>query len=189
MRKLRLLVTKICTRNCVGCSNNDIKPFGTINIFELLQNIKEGAYTQIMITGGEPLLFPDLLLTYLTTLQSAKGEEKQRCGFPALILYASWLPKHLDNDYLVSIFSQLNGITFTMHDEDGLKDFKRLNDILCMMHYKPSSMRLNVFCDVKLPPITLHGWNVKFIEWIKDCPLPEGEEFLQLDPLWQNQNS
>lgn len=184
MKKLRLLVTTKCKRNCEGCCNHDVKPSGVIHVFELLDHIKAGTYNQIMITGGEPLLFPDLLMVYLQTIMhTICFKMKDPKLEPEVILYTSMIPKHVDNEYLLSIFYLLDGITFTIHDKSGMEDFLRLQEILAMMHDQPK-MRLNVFCDVPLSPVNLYGWDVKFIKWIKNCPLPEGEEFLALDPLF-----
>lgn len=45
------------------------------------------------------------------------------------------------------------------------------------------SMRLNLFPDIKkaLPDnINLSKWQIKEIEWIKDCPVPKGEDVSEL---------
>lgn len=32
--------------------------------------------------------------------------------------------------------------------------------------------------------IDLSLWNVKEIEWVKDCPVPQGEDFRRIKELW-----
>jgi hypothetical protein len=46
-------------------------------------------------------------------------------------------------------------------------------------------MRLNVFKGVDLTGVDVTHWKVRTdIEWVKDCPLPEGEVFMRLK--WAN---
>jgi pyruvate formate-lyase activating enzyme-like uncharacterized protein len=168
MKKLRLLVTEKCNRNCVGCCNNDVKPSGVLfDVDECLD------YQLIMITGGEPLLFPEMLCLLLETLK-----KNQRC--PPIYLYTAFCPSI---SHLKSIIPKLDGITFTIHDQQGIEDFIKLNRYLYLSRLSLDK-RLNVFINIPLPIINLYGWEVKFIDWIKDCPLPEGEEFKQLKCLW-----
>ena len=167
MKKLRLLVTEKCTRNCEGCCNKDLKPKGVLTS---IQNWEE--YYQIMITGGEPLLYPNELLAFLTKLSRKYFQ----------ILYTAITLQ--DKRKMKEIFCLLDGVTFTIHDKRGIRDFIRLNKFLQRNSFG-LHQRLNIFCDVQLPPINLYGWDVKFIEWIKNCPLPENEDFYKLDKLWQ----
>lgn len=52
MEKLRLLVTTKCPNKCPMCCNNSWD-------FSKLPVVEHFNYKEIMITGGEPLLFPD----------------------------------------------------------------------------------------------------------------------------------
>ena len=48
-------------------------------------------------------------------------------------------------------------------------------------------MRLNLFDNIKamLPQdIDLSKWQVKDMEWIKDCPVPKGEDFRRIAKLF-----
>lgn len=52
---------------------------------------------------------------------------------------------------------------------------------------KGKSLRLNLFADMKLllpEYIDLSLWNVKEMEWVKDCPVPQGEDFRRIKELW-----
>ena len=51
MEKLRLLVTTKCPNKCPMCCNNSWD-------FSKLPVVEHFNYKEIMITGGEPLLFP-----------------------------------------------------------------------------------------------------------------------------------
>lgn len=49
------------------------------------------------------------------------------------------------------------------------------------------SLRLNLFADMKalLPKdIDLSMWKVKDMEWVKDCPVPDGEDFRRIKELF-----
>lgn len=53
--------------------------------------------------------------------------------------------------------------------------------------FNGKSMRLNLFSNIKeaLPKdIDLSMWHIKDIEWIKDCPVPKGEDFRRVSELW-----
>ena len=56
MRKLRLLFTKDCNRNCPGCCNKDW------DLDSLPVCTDFTPYDLVMITGGEPMLYPERLL-------------------------------------------------------------------------------------------------------------------------------
>ncbi|WP_349937158.1 hypothetical protein [Bacteroides cellulosilyticus] len=50
------------------------------------------------------------------------------------------------------------------------------------------SLRLNLFPDIKkhIPDNTnLSLWQVKDMQWIKDCPVPADEEFKRVAELWE----
>ena len=52
---------------------------------------------------------------------------------------------------------------------------------------KGKSLRLNLFADMKLllpEHIDLSLWNVKEMEWLENCPLPQGEDFRRIKELW-----
>lgn len=52
---------------------------------------------------------------------------------------------------------------------------------------KGKSLRLNLFADMKLllpEHIDLSLWNIKEMEWVKDCPVPQGEDFRRIKELW-----
>ena len=181
--KLRLLVTDKCTRNCIGCCNNDIKPSGSISEDDVMLT-DWGIYEELIITGGEPLLYPfqlKNLLDHITPYYDV----------PIILYTAIWPVMCID--VIDRIFNNLTGITFTIHDKQGIRDFVRL-DIWLRVHHNiilspeaPFIKRLNIFCDVPFYPFNCYGWDVKFIEWIDKCPLPENEIFLQLNPLFNTQ--
>lgn len=151
-RKLRLLVTTDCPNHCPMCCNNQFD-------FDKLKRVEDFDYDEIMITRGEPLLFP------------RKVEELARS--------------------IKRILNVVDGVVLTPHSKEDVQRFISTNRSLGI-HFKyysnrHPSLRLNLFKNIKdmLPEdIDLSLWQVKDIEWIKDCPVPKGEDFRRLPNLW-----
>lgn len=82
--------------------------------------------------------------------------------------------------------SILDGVVVTPHSTDDIKEFKylnwRLNEEDLMKLPNLCSLRLNLFSDVKdqLRGENLSYWKVKDMEWLDECPVPEGEDFRKI---------
>ena len=164
-KKLRFIVTYDCPRNCEGCCNKDFSPPPKISMPQVLS----GIYKEIYITGGEPLLYPKDLVNFLIKSRIFQPETK-------LFLYSAEASNLLN---WVKILPYLNGLTFTLHED---KDFDALLDLQeCLedlSQYLPQqSLRLNNFTK----KYVAHYWETKQVEWIKNCPLPKGEDIYRLD--------
>jgi len=184
-KKLRLLVTAECPRHCALCCNNRFD-FDKIPIVE---NI--GGYDEVSITGGEPMLFP--MRTY-KLIESIRRSEEYTGKHTVIYIYTAQLPSVPDPD-VIDIFRHLDGICFTPHDERGVLDFVKLNNIVNFIKNDKISLRLNIFQDVRPLFRKINGfrgtieenypkWMVKKMKWIKDCPVPEGEDFRRIKNLW-----
>ena len=79
MEKLRLLVTTKCPNKCPMCCNNSWD-------FSKLPVVEHFNYKEIMITGGEPLLFPEKLANLAESIKTvqklAYGNWKIQCKLP-----------------------------------------------------------------------------------------------------------
>lgn len=185
-KKLRLLVTAKCHNKCPMCCNNQ---FDT----EKIPVVDRLDYDEISITGGEPLL-PDC---YGKTMWLTHGIKTvfRTLGIPAprFFLYTAWV----DYRTLRDISYDFDGICLTLHSKLDVIKFVAMNDL--MLRHKEDcywsdkdfnpdcSLRLNLFADMKalLPKdIDLSLWKVKKMEWIKDCPVPEGEDFRRIAKLF-----
>ena len=175
MKKLRLIVTTKCNKSCEGCCNKqfDINSLPTIEPNEMVQ------YDEIYITGGEPMEVPGIvetLIYYLRTIENYQGK---------IIIYTTDL---YTLGEIYDLCYNIDGITVTLHDNNDLDEFEDT-----MRRYlefnrqwlRGKSLRLNIFKDVKIPKKKyLKGWIIKDnIEWIDNCPLPEGEELKRLKNL------
>ena len=89
-----------------------------------------------------------------------------------------------------------DGICLTLHSKLDVVKFVEMNDVM-LRHKKyrwndngfnpDCSLRLNLFADMKalLPKdIDLSMWKVKDMEWVKDCPVPDGEDFRRIKELF-----
>jgi hypothetical protein len=162
-RKLRLLTCVECNLSCPGCCNDDW------DIDNLPVCTDFSKYDLIMLTGGEPMLFPAELMKLIQRIRENSDAK--------IILYTAKLH---DVQSLHFIMKGLDGITVTLHEPEDVPWFYFFAGFI-HGEIESMSLRVNVFHNVslnKIPP----GWKVKRdIHWIKDCPLPEGEEFMKIE--------
>ena len=168
MRKIRLLITEHCDRNCSGCCNKDFD----LKSLPVCTDFGDGPVL-IMLTGGEPLLYP------VTTRDIVKRIRMQNPE-ASIILYTTMALRALD------ILPYLDGLTLTLHDQSDVGHFMQLDGMLELLRtvdwVKNKSLRLNVFKEVQMRTYRVSDmWEVKKgIVWIKNCPLPKDEVFMRL---------
>lgn len=175
-KKLRLLVTAKCPNKCELCCNKqfDLNSLPIVNRWD---------YEEIMITGGEPLLFVDSLISELCSLQTVfdmMGTE------PKVYIYTADCTRNF-----AKVLPYVEGMVLTPHKQLDVDKFVELNHYL-LDHkndyvVRDASLRLKLFPDIKalLPKdIDLSLWQVRDVEWIENCPVPEGEDFRRIAKLW-----
>lgn len=163
MKKLRLLVTPECNRNCEGCCNKEW------NLEALPACTSYEGYDEIILTGGEPMLYPRRVQNIIHQIKSENPTAK-------IILYSAHQEKLLQHSLMLE---HIDGITLTLHTRDDAMKFAMMNEMLLSIEFGHMNLRLNVFKECDYEP-HLIMWNVKNnIEWIKDCPLPQDEVFMR----------
>lgn len=174
-RKLRLLVTANCQNRCPMCCN---KQFDVANI----PVVDRWDYDEIMITGGEPLLYPDRLERLCKSIR----EVTEQMGLtPKIYIYTSrsWW-NYIDR----AINYYADGLVVAPHSADDVKIFRQTNNNLLKYRYGKyleCSLRLKVFPEVRdALPENLKCWQVSHAEWIENCPVPDGEDFRRVANLW-----
>lgn len=178
-RKLRLLVTTDCPNHCPMCCNNQFN-------FDKLERVKHFDYDEVMITGGEPLLFPEKVAELAKAIKVTNGVLYPDENTPKVYIYTSVT----EHSPILSIVPYVDGIVVTPHNKEAAISFERLNTLLQIYDKNSThkvSFRLNLFKNIKdmLPKdIDLSLWQVKDMEWVKDCPVPQGEDFRRLPNLW-----
>jgi hypothetical protein len=172
MKKLRLLVTLACPRKCEGCCNND--PIWKDQIPKLPTYDDKTQYKEVLLTGGEPLLSPEL----------PKICGKMRIEQPSakLYMYTAGIPGR--PELLYQMLFYLDGLCYTIHTKEDIKDFTTLVYLMSIApipeHFKQLSLRLNIFKGIEVPNNLTKGWKVKKdMEWIKNCPLPDDEVLMK----------
>jgi len=165
-RKLRLVLFEECHRRCSGCCNNDFDLPG----LPVCDSYKD--YELIMLTGGEPMLHPEKIAQAINRI-------RQETAAP-IILYTALT---VDKEVLSILLDEIDGITVTLHDNSDVKPFLDFDDYYVGAWGSSKTYRLNVFNGVEIDLGDVKGkWKVKpGIEWIKDCPLPEGEVLMRFE--------
>lgn len=176
-KKLRLMVTAQCQRECEGCCNKDHDVPPVLKMDELLN------YQEVYITGGEPMLVPQLtqLVVWVTM-----GDYYQ-ANIPTFIYSSKCMPEDVEN--WQSLYQSIDGITFTIHEKEDEHEFWRLNEMVerfdalsftTISSSKYKSLRLNQFDHFEMDRPVPEKWDHRRIHWLKDCPLPKGEDFRRL---------
>jgi hypothetical protein len=166
--KLRLVLFDECYRNCNGCCNKDWN-LPNLPVCKDFQN-----YDSIMLTGGEPMLHPEIIVRAIGTIRLQTKSP--------IILYTALL---IDKEMLGKILDCIEGVTVTLHTPKDIAPFLEFD-----RYYTGKanmSYRLNIFQDVGHVPC-LPRWKVKEnITWIKNCPLPSGETLMQFETeeIWR----
>lgn len=160
--KLRLVLFSECNRRCVGCCNKDwavdeLPTMGT----------SYSPYDMILLTGGEPMMYPHVI-------DAAVAEIRDTSEAPIIVYTAM---TSLLNRF-VRILNIVDGFTVTLHEQADIAPFLRLCEYLRPREVRGKSMRLNVFAGIEVHAAGY--WDVKRnIEWLADCPLPEGEVLMK----------
>lgn len=175
-KKLRLLVTTRCPNKCPMCCNNQFD-------FSKLPVVDRWNYDEIMITGGEPLLFTDTLVEVLISIKELSSLTGNH---PKLFIYTADC-----TNKIIKVLPHVDGIVLTPHKQSDIVHFIELNKFILVhktqFYIRDTSLRLNLFPDMKalLPKdIDLSLWEVKDMEWVENCPVPEGEDFRRIANLW-----
>jgi len=163
-KDLRLLLLERCNRNCEGCCNKDF------DLKNLPIETQFMGYDNIMLTGGEPMLDPFLIVRTILAIRDHNNKAK-------IILYTAKVDKPLQ---VLSLKRLLDGLTVTLHDQRDVKPFKELTKAIIHAGNGSNhiSFRVNIFKGINVRGGIANFWNVKDnIEWIKNRPLPENEVF------------
>ena len=163
MRKLRLLLWKQCPRNCDGCCNKD----WDIDSLPFAKDFSK--YDQILLTGGEPMLYPRKVFECIKIIRSHTDA--------SIYMYTALVKNTIET---LGILSILNGITVTLHEQEDVVPFNIFNEYIKYIPWHEYSLRLNVFKEVNIENVDTRLWKLKDkMKWIPNCPLPENEELLK----------
>lgn len=162
--KLRLLLFKECNRKCKGCCNQ----YWDTDKLPVCESFK--GYDEVILTGGEPMLKPDLVLAIVKRIREENPNAR-------VYMYTALLrsPK------IEEVIEALDGITFTIHAQEDVKESAFLMWVLGKAFGRRKSMRLYLFEGVDTNKTPLDNWEIRNnMKWRTDCPLPEGEVLMRL---------
>ena len=161
--KARLLLWPECDRDCPKCANKgyDLHSLLTVRAEDL------GGYEEIILTGGEPMLFPQAVLNIIRDIRLWRA--------PIYMYTAKIAPI----ETLLKVLDKLDGVTITLYNARDRKDFLELDATMPGRMYR-KSLRLNVFGpDLPERYILWAPWKITKKHWLDKCPLPEGEVFMK----------
>ncbi len=170
MSKARIIWTFDCKRKCPNCCNNYKNILNNATELNSLSELKD--YEQIMITGGEPMLYPDKLISFIKTIKNINPTAK-------LFLYTAWY-----NEKIVEIIKLLDGIQYSLHSQSTIKDIEDFYVFQRNISHHNSEKSFRLFIDSDITStITIipNLWKrIEIKPWIKEgeCPLPQGEILL-----------
>lgn len=172
----RIKITSKCNRSCPNCCN-------LTNPANAIDNISTAlSYPNIVLTGGEPMLLSKDLFAFITKIKES--------GYTGKIYLqtAFFTPEQFFDR---KVFALVDGINYTLHDVFTKADIKHL--LYFVRNYLCNSEQSNVLCvdsRVKDTVLTicpeLHSVpekNIKFFDWLEDCPLPDNEILYSYDIL------
>ena len=168
-RKLRLILWSDCLRSCPGCCNKDW------DVDNLPVCDSYYGYDEIILTGGEPMLYPKKLCAAIHSIRKVTIAPVR---VPIYVYTAD-----VTNLLLAQVVAVMSdGLTVTLHEQSDVADFIKFASALDEHSAaKGLSLRVNVFAGVDLDPDAFPSyWKVKDgIEWIDNCPLPKGEVLMR----------
>ena len=168
--KARVLITKECNRSCSGCCNNFDSIMRYAQYIDTLSDLPQ-ELSEVMISGGEPMLFTERTLRLTEEL-------KERYPFSKLYLYSSYY-----NNTLEDIIPLLDGFQYTIHEGATEEDLLLLDNLQELLdrhkeEWTDKSFRLYIDDKVDIPMRILPNvWNkAKVSTWLTE------EELLNIQP-------
>ena len=135
-------------------------------------------YDQILITGGEPLLYYQQLIGCIQAMRVVTRAK--------IYVYTAMTVYKRTFKPIYSVIKYVDGITLTLHTQEDVDNFKQVLYSITASNkiaeaFAGKSLRLNIFEGLDVSGLDLSDWIVKDnMVWIKDCPLPDDEEFRRI---------
>lgn len=184
---MRVIVTSDCVRCCPGCCNTFLTPddYRTISFEGLVQ--ESSAYAGIMLTGGEPMLYPKQTLELVQSIRS-------RTNLRVFLYTALYEP--VERSVWEQMLPLLSGIHFTLHAEStdiDIVNFARLSRFVRASLGVVHDQNMRVAIDSRLYDrydfrnVDFSCWDiVRKLIWSDECPVPDHEDLFVLAPAIGN---
>ena len=162
MKDLRLLLFSDCNRSCPDCCN---KQYDLVN---LPVETDYSRYKLIILTGGEPLLKPSIVLD---TIKEIRATSKAK-----IIVYTAKLDC-ISNALL--ILEAADGLTVTLHNQEDVTPWFDFACAVAHIGVQHKSLRVNIFEGIDAPEYD--DWvSKREFKYLEECPVPENEVFRRL---------
>lgn len=168
----RLIWTFDCNRACPGCCNNSMDNMQQAKVISSLDSLT--SYREILITGGEPLLYPLQLLNFITQIRKANEKAK-------VYLYTA----KINIRYMKDVIRAVDGIHYTLHADatpDDVWGFHIFQAMIDCDEFKSKSFRAYIDNKCQYPvEITPSPWTrLECKGWVDNgnCPVPANEDLL-----------
>jgi hypothetical protein len=167
-RTARVICTYICDRACPGCVNTihpkkSVTPIGIIDMQH---------YDEIILTGGEPLLYVEELIELADLIHRTR-----------LILYTS-VPSY---SALFAVAGFFAGITITLHDNGDADRFNRqFGSVYIGRLSNPPLFFVRVYDAVTMQVKMNPAAQYKMCKWVapEHCKMQPNEELFRLKEVW-----
>jgi organic radical activating enzyme len=166
----QIICTYKCEKQCRGCVNTlhtemHVPPIGLADL---------GRFDEIILTGGEPLLYPGKLIDLTDHLSGAR-----------LVLYTS-APSY---PQLFAVSRFFTGVTITLHDNE---DAARFNRYFKKYFGEPDvwttipQFFVRIYDAVTVKVELYRTAQYKMCRWVapEECKLPVNEELFRLRVPW-----
>lgn len=174
-RTARVLITKDCPRDCLKCCNKTKVFEDNVRTLDSLENFRGKYYKEIIITGGEPMLYPEQTLAIIKSLRLQCGDDVK------LYLYTA-----MYHPVLLDIFDWIDGIQYSLHDNKGSVDLSFIQVAIAFTRSEqPNSISFRLFVENTMTDsvyIYPFLWDrITCGPMIDECPLPEHEDLFFYD--------
>ncbi len=161
----RVLLTLDCHRDCPYCVNKSSNIMSQARVIKSFEELTP--YEEILISGGEPLLYPELIEALLKVVTHQK-----------VYLYTTLFRYKLAKD----IYPRLAGIDFTVHEDDTTSVNAMQGWQTLASHHEPKNNRLMLAPDIKrglnIVPACWSTIIVKTWRYGDECIVPPHEDLL-----------
>ncbi len=182
----RIIVTLACDKSCEYCANK------ILNVKEIAIPIKSAfdipPHEEYVITGGNPLLYPELD-SFLDDLINSK--RKESAIFSDLYIYLSRF-----NAWAADLLEEysFNGLTYTLHKNTSTNELIEFQDFQDWLKYTKLHNIMDMIqqnCRLTIHPEQYYGIPIDLSLWSKietpfkmdetTCYLPENEDLYILE--------
>lgn len=162
----RVIITRRCQRNCSGCCNTYSHIMQNAVSIDNISALK--GYSIICITGGEPLLEPDLTLGVVAKIRRQN---------PNSLVY---LYSALYTERMYDVVDAVDGIHYSLHKEACAADMYDFQQFQKLVAWKGYGKSFRLYIDPKVRyPVKIRPWLWKRVEikpWLTE------EELIAIQP-------